>query len=521
MHIIITLAGHSRRFKEAGYNEPKFLIEIDGIKMIEHVVNMFDSTDKYYFVINSQQFTNYPNIISELKQITKNAEIVITEPHEYGPTYSALQVKSIPNDEPIIISYCDFYVSWDYDLFKREIYGYDGAIPSFRGFHPASFGNTYYAYLRVNENNELLELKEKASFTKVRHEEFASTGIYYFREWSLFCKYSDILFNEGFGELNEAYVSLLFNFMINNGHKIKVTEVDKFVCWGTPEDLKQYLNWSGYFNRLKREVNQELTGHKQTNLVPMAGMGQRFRKFGYRTSKPLIQIGKKSMVELACNSFPIADKWIFLPRKDDCDNHPISRTLRSLASNCSIVQVDHETSGQAATCLLAKDKLVPEKSLFIASCDYETLYSNADWSKIVEDKTIDGVIWTYRLENCLAKDPKAFAYCLTGDDNVTIIKIVEKDTISNNPEKDPMVVGSFWFRYAKDFIYAAETAIRLDINVNGEHYVANSINLLLEQGKRFVIFDIEQWISFGDPFELQVYEYWDDFFEKSNYNNKF
>ena len=85
--------------------------------------------------------------------------------------------------------------------------------------------------------------------------------------------------------------------------------------------------------------------------------------------------------------------------------------------------------------------------------------------------------------------------------------------MSKTPEKDPMVVGNFWFRYAGDFIHAAETAIKLNINVNGEHYIANSINILLEQGKKFVIFDIEQWISFGDPFELQVYEYWSDFFK--------
>jgi CTP:phosphocholine cytidylyltransferase-like protein len=34
MNIIITLAGHSRRFKEAGYKVPKFLIEINGKRML-------------------------------------------------------------------------------------------------------------------------------------------------------------------------------------------------------------------------------------------------------------------------------------------------------------------------------------------------------------------------------------------------------------------------------------------------------------------------------------------------------
>ena len=55
MNVIITLAGKSQRFREAGFSKPKFLIEIDGTPMVEHVVNMFDYTDTFHFVINNDQ----------------------------------------------------------------------------------------------------------------------------------------------------------------------------------------------------------------------------------------------------------------------------------------------------------------------------------------------------------------------------------------------------------------------------------------------------------------------------------
>ena len=32
-------------------------------------------------------------------------------------------------------------------------------------------------------------------------------------------------------------------------------------------------------------------------------------------------------------------------------------------------------------------------------------------------------------------------------------------------------------------------------------------------------FDIDQWISYGDPFELQVYQYWEDFFLRYNHSS--
>ena len=88
----------------------------------------------------------------------------------------------------------------------------------------------------------------------------------------------------------------------------------------------------------------------------------------------------------------------------------------------------------------------------------------------------------------------------------------KKKTISDTPHLDPLVVGTFWFRRAKDFTDAAENLIENDITINDEHYVGTSINYLIEQGKKVVIFDIDQWISFGDPFELQVLEYWDEHF---------
>ena len=52
------------------------------------------------------------------------------------------------------------------------------------------------------------------------------------------------------------------------------------------------------------------------------------------------------------------------------------------------------------------------------------------------------------------------------------------------------------------------------LQINNEYYVGSSINNLIAEGKVFKIFDIEQWISFGDPFELNMFEYWDEYFFK-------
>ena len=139
MNIIIPMAGNSSRFYAAGYIEPKALLPVGDNKMIEHVINMFDpNICNYHIVVNSEQIAAYPNLIKFLKQLATNVQVIVIEKHDLGPVYSALQVQGIKSDEEIIVSYCDFFVQWNYPLFLRQVYGQDGCVVSFRGFHPAS-----------------------------------------------------------------------------------------------------------------------------------------------------------------------------------------------------------------------------------------------------------------------------------------------------------------------------------------------------------------------------------------------
>ena len=167
MNVIITLAGHSRRFEAAGYNTPKFLIPIDGKPMIEHVVNMFSYSDTFHFVINEKQLKDYPHLPNLFGSLVPKSTITVIEPHEIGPTFSALQVKGINQNEKIILVIAILLLSGIIVFLKERCMAMMYKIPSFKGMHPASFGDTYYAYMKLNRNNELLiKLREKQSFTK-------------------------------------------------------------------------------------------------------------------------------------------------------------------------------------------------------------------------------------------------------------------------------------------------------------------------------------------------------------------
>ena len=249
MQVIIPMAGHSRRFKSVGYKDPKPFIMIDGKPMIQHICSMFSPSDHFIFVCNKQHLTTlkYKSILCN---IVKNYTIVPIASHELGPVYSVLQAgQYVDSDSPIIMSYCDFMMRWDYAKFLKSVIGYPGVMAVFKGFHPASFGTTFYAYVKANESLEMEELREKRSFTNDRVNEFASTGVYYVDSWKRFKLYATELIEKNDKVASEFYCSLIYNYMVRDNFKVSLFEVQNFICWGTPEDLAEYLLWSKFFKK--------------------------------------------------------------------------------------------------------------------------------------------------------------------------------------------------------------------------------------------------------------------------------
>ena len=66
------------------------------------------------------------------------------------------------------------------------------------------------------------------------------------------------------------------------------------------------------------------------------------------------------------------------------------------------------------------------------------------------------------------------------------------------------------------FIEGVKDLIKEDVKVNGEYYVGTSINYLINKGLRVKIFEVDNWISFGDPTELNLYYFWQDYMRDIN-----
>ena len=104
-----------------------------------------------FFILSFQKTIKKRKLKKIILKTVKKGKIYIVDDHNKGPVYSVLKLKGLDENEPIIISYCDFFVKWDYQRFLRNIYTIDGSIPVFRDFHPSSFTGTLYAYVKSSK----------------------------------------------------------------------------------------------------------------------------------------------------------------------------------------------------------------------------------------------------------------------------------------------------------------------------------------------------------------------------------
>ena len=514
MKIVIPMSGTGDRFRRAGYTEPKPLINVDGRPMIEHVIEMFPGEEDFVFICNADHLRS-----SRLADVLKRAKpcgvIVEMQAHKLGPVHAVCQaLDRLGDDEEVVVNYCDFGVDWDYGRFLAETRARRaaGAISAYRGFHPHSLGPTYYAYIKEHDN-WLVEIREKRAFTENRMEEYASAGTYYFANGGLVKRYFPLTMKERLEVNGEYYVSLVYNLLRRDGHQTFIYELERFLQWGTPQDLEEYQYWSDYFaNGKVRLGGADDTPLADYTLVLMAGRGARFAREGYRVPKPLIPVAGEPMVVQAVRSLPRARRWGVIGLREHVETHGIGGVLRRELGDCDMLSLDEVTEGQACTALLGERFVDPDSSLLVAACDNGMTWDSATYRRMVADRSIDAIVWTFRRRASLEHNPGAFGW--VDDACGRVARVSVKVPLSSTPRNDHAIVGTFYFRRSGDFFSAVRAMLAAERRVNGEFYIDEALNVLLEAGKRVAAFEVTKYLGWGIPDDLRTFEYWQQHFQR-------
>jgi len=488
MQIIIPMSGIGKRFQDAGYTDPKPLIIVDNIPIIQHVVNLFPGETNVSFICNDFHLenTNMNNILNSFCPYGKIYKVPVI--NRKGPVHAvSLIFDNINDDDEVIVSYCDYGTMWDYNEFlvNTRNRNADGAIACYKGFHPHMLGTDNYAFLQETfEDSKLMKaIQEKNPFTDNRMNEYASNGTYYFKSGLIMKKYFIELMELNQTVNNEFYVSMVYNLMVKDNLIINIFEIEHMLQWGTPHDLQTYNMWSNYFKdvMVKQTKNADLLN--TTLILPMAGAGSRFSCKGYTDPKPLININGLPMIIQAVNCLPVTTNQIFICLEDHMQKYPLESTIAEYYENAITYSISEISQGQACTCEFGMKKINLLNPILISACDNGVYYDAVKYEKMLNDESIDVIVWTFRDHVTSRNNTNMYAWLQTDDrDNVIEVSCKKFDNNKHNLHTSHVIIGTMFFRKGSYFIDGLELNYINNIRSNNEFYVDDIINQNISMG---------------------------------------
>lgn len=187
--------------------------------------------------------------------------------------------------------------------------------------------------------------------------------------------------------------------------------------------------------------------------------------------------------------------------------------LRDRFPDCCQVDLESLTDGQACTCLLAMNHVEAAKPLTIGACDNGATYSESRLMAMLSDSTVDVIVWVARGYPGAARRPHHYGW--VKEEQGRVLSVSVKQPLAD-PANDSIILGTFTFRRAVDFVSAVNAMIARDGRVNGEFYIDNCINDAVTMGLNCRIFEVDHYLCWGTPDDLRTFEYWQSCFDKWN-----
>ncbi len=505
------MAGKGERFSKENFFRPKPLIELDGKPIIEYVIDIFSRDCEFIFVCNKLHLQN-TNLEEVLTSIVPDCMIIGIDDSDAeipGPVHTAsFAFDLIDDDEEVIVSYCDHDMVWDFQHFLQTVRATDcdAAIPCFKGFHPGLLSSTYYGYVETDTNNHITYIEEKKPIAGDRFKNYTTSAVHYFKKGCDFKKYCNVVLDNKINVSGEAYMTLPFKHMIDDGLKIINYEVQKNIFLGTPRDYEQFKFWSEFFFLQSRGGYNNLS-LSTTNIFPIAGNQRNFKELGINKLDFMIPLMNKPLIEHTIKSYPTGIKNIFIAleeNKDEIDEHALEKNN----PNTEIIWLDKKTDSIAETILKAEKSTDPNSPICISGSTNIITYDQRRLYHLFEDPSVDVILLSFTHHENVLRNPKKYGYArIKGRE---VVYLSEKETISDNPYKDHAMTGIVIYKKASNLFSSIKHMFK------SKEYTfpgfITAVNQLIKEGKKVVTFEVDHFVSLSTPNDYQEFIYWQDYF---------
>ena len=222
-------------------------------------------------------------------------------------------------------------------------------------------------------------------------------------------------------------------------------------------------------------------------VIPMAGLGTRLRPHTWSKPKQLISVAGKPVLDhvldiLSTLSDPENVELINIVGYlgDQIEDH-----MRDWYPNIkSHFVIQEDPRGQSHAIYLAREHLTGPMMVVFADTLIETDLA------FLGNETSDAIAWVKPVD-----DPRRFGVVVL-DQQGGVTRLIEKPEETHN---NLAVVGFYYFRSSKQLISAIEEQMRRDTQLEGEYFLVDAVNIMLEKGLTMRTEKVDIWLDAGTP----------------------
>jgi NDP-sugar pyrophosphorylase family protein len=252
--LVIPMAGLGQRFIDEGYSITKPLIPVSGKPMVTQATHDLPPADFHVFVLRNDML-GYQAIADELKHLYPKAFIETISGVTEGQACTALiglEALEHANGRvpgPVTFGACDNGALYDAKAFQQLLDNPDMDIIVWgvRGHANAVRHPKMYGWINA-ENGRISGISVKTPLDSPTTDPIV-LGTFTFRRAEDFHRVVEHLFARD-GRINgEYYIDSCINDAIELGLRCYLFEVDSYLSWGTPNDLRTFEYWQSCFHK--------------------------------------------------------------------------------------------------------------------------------------------------------------------------------------------------------------------------------------------------------------------------------
>ena len=257
------------------------------------------------------------------------------------------------------------------------------------------------------------------------------------------------------------------------------------------------------------EGNKPLKIKNCVTALPMAGAGNRFKTNGFSIPKPFLIVNDNYMVDQAEYCLPKTDKTVYACLKSHMSMLP-------LEDYSHVVWIDDVLDGQACTTEKIMNEIDDDTSILLSACDNGVLYDSDKFADLIEDPQNDIVVWSYRNNYTAYRNPDMYSWLDVDGDDIKGVSV--KKFPGGNPVDEYAIVGTMFFRNKDVYLESLKQTYEKNVRTNGEFYVDSILNEAIDLGYTVKNFEVDHYICWGTPDDLNTYRYWQNFFNAVNWH---